>query len=158
MAYHLKALIAEHEVLTGLAMRLPGARVAALDGALGILPLTDELLKGLPAGGRKPFASLDVSPAVGDAARAASAKGPVAFVMASYDTGKDYQAAAVWTGGKVALGPLIDETAWDPREPAALRERPVNSALRLLGVDAGEFDDEWDAVGMARHRDTADWK
>ena len=26
-----------------------------------------------------------------------------------------------------------------------------------LGVGAGGFNDEWDAVGLARHTDTKDW-
>lgn len=153
MAYRLRALIAEKGQLERLARGLKGARVVELAESLGILPLTAEVEPGVPPA----FQGLSLSASVAEKAVAASAQGPVAYVEADYTAGKDFQASVVWIGGKVSSGPLIDKHAWDPRDEA-LCERPINAALHLLGVSAEGFDDEWDAVGMARHRDTADWR
>lgn len=156
MAYRLRAFIAEKHQLEGLAKRLDGACVVDLNGVLGIIPLLDAVEGKLPIGGTPPVAGLRLSQALAGCAEEASAEGPLAYVEAEYTAKKEFQASIVWAGGKVVSGPLIDATNWDPREPSVC-ERPVNAALRLLGISAVGFDDEWDAVGMARHTDTVDW-
>ena len=155
MAYRLRAFIADKRQLEGLAKVLDGSRVVDLDGELGLLPLTDRVELKLPPEGA-PFPGLKVSQALADCAAKASADGPLAYAEADYSSARDFQASVVWAGGKVVAGPLCDDKNWDPRE-AAVCDRPINAALRLLGVSAAGFDDEWDAVGMARHSDTADW-
>ncbi|MBI3297947.1 MAG: hypothetical protein HYZ75_07280 [Elusimicrobia bacterium] len=156
MAYRLRAFIAERRQLEALAARLQGARVIDLTGSLGILPLVDGVESMLASGGKPPFGGLKVSEALAAAAAAASGDGPLAYAEADYQRDKDFQAAVVWAAGKVVYGPRLDATAWDPRE-AGDSGRPVNGALRLLGVSAAGFDDEWDAVGLARHIDTSAW-
>lgn len=154
MAYHLRALVAETPVLTALAKGV-GVRVVELTKELSLLPLTDAQEAKIPGAGAEPaYDGLKVSRKV--AKWAAGVNGTVAYVEAAYGAGKDFQAAVVWENGEVTAGPWKDGTAWDPREDA--RERPVNGALRILGVRHGsEFNDEWDAVALARHSETEEW-
>lgn len=156
MAYHLRALVAEKPVLAALAAPA-GLRSVELTPELSLIPLTEAQEAKLPKKpGAAPFAGLKVSAALAAFAAAGSMKGLVAYIEADYGQGKDFQGAVLWEGGAVSAGPWKDATAWDPREDA--RERPVNGALRLLGVRHGtEFNDEWDAVALARHIDTDAW-
>lgn len=156
MAYRLRALIAETSRLAALAKKTPGVRVVELTKELSLIPLTEAAEARIPGvEGPAPFAGLRVSAKLAAWAAAGSRSGMLAYVEADYGAGKDHQAAVVWEGGEVSAGPWKDATAWDPREDA--RERPVNGALRLLGVRQGDFNDEWDAVALARHIDTDAW-
>ncbi|MBI5596356.1 MAG: hypothetical protein HY928_09745 [Elusimicrobia bacterium] len=156
MALHLRALIAQRPVLEAAARGLKGARLSALTDELSMFALTGPVEDQFSHEGPLPFDGLKAPPGLAEAANKASMLGPVAYIEADYKKGLDFQAAAVWSGGAVVGGPWVDGTAWDPREPGT-SERPVNSALRLLGVGAGEYADEWDAVALARHLTTEDW-
>lgn len=150
-------MIAARTVLDGIARSLPGSRVADLADGLGLLPISVELESSFPAAERKAvFDGFRLSLRIEGLARSASSAGPVAYVEADYSPGRDFQAAASWAGGKLSGKPRIDRAAWDPREPA-MTERPVNSVLRALGVQCHDYGDEWDAVGLARHRRTEEW-
>lgn len=156
MSLHLRALVAQRPVLEAAARGLKDARLSALTDELFMLPLTAPVDAQFSGAGAPPFEGLKASAGLAQAASKASMTGPIAYVEADYKKGLDFQAAAVWSGGGVVGGPWVDGTAWDPREPGT-SERPVNSALRLLGVGAGEYTDEWDAVALARHLTTEDW-
>lgn len=150
-------MVGGRKVLDAVAQSLPGSRVAELAEGLGLLPITVELEAAFPAAERKAvFDGFRLSQRIEGFARSASAAGPVAYVEADYSPGRDFQAAALWAGGKLSGKPRIDRAAWDPREPA-MTERPVNSVLRALGVQCHGYGDEWDAVGLARHRRTEEW-
>lgn len=156
MALHLRALIAQRPVLEAAARGLKDVRLSALTDDLCLLALTGAVDSQLAGKGPAPFDGLKASPGLAEAAGKASRVGPVAYIEADYKKGLDFQGAVVWSGGGVVGGPWVDGTAWDPREPGT-SERPVNSALRLLGVGAGEYADEWDAVALARHLTTESW-
>lgn len=81
-----------------------------------------------------------------------SARGPVALVEAEFFGGSGTQRAQVWEHGQSVLGPLVLEE--DDPVPAV---SPISSALRRLGVSKGSHYDEFDAVGLGRHRSTARW-
>ena len=81
-----------------------------------------------------------------------SRRGPVAFVDAEFFGGTGSQRAQVWEQGRSVLGPLVREED-DPAPDVS----PISRALRRLGVVKGEHRDEFDAVGLGRHRDTEDW-
>jgi hypothetical protein len=82
-----------------------------------------------------------------------SVQGPVAYVEAEYFGGAGTQAAAVWHAGALALGPLVETGV--PIKPA--KPSPINQALQGLGVSAQGYSDEFEAVGLGRHRDMDDW-
>ena len=102
-----------------------------------------------------PFEDLALSKDLADCVRKASKSGALAYVEAHYPERSNHQGAVVWSEGEIIFGPLIDDTAWDPRE--INENRPVNRALRTVGLQAGSYDDEWDAAGFTRHPTTEDW-
>ncbi|KDN82620.1 hypothetical protein [Kitasatospora cheerisanensis] len=75
-----------------------------------------------------------------------SAAGPVAYVETDIWGGTGDQAVAVWEHGALTLGPLIASTG-----------SPISLALRRLGAHADGHRDEFDAVGLGRHRRTEGW-
>jgi hypothetical protein len=82
-----------------------------------------------------------------------SANGPVAYVEAEYFDGTGEQSAVLWDTGQVVLGRLhLAERASIPAVGT-----PISQALRRLGVTKGDHQDEFDAVGLGRHRNTEDW-
>ncbi|MBI4423081.1 MAG: hypothetical protein HY554_05110 [Elusimicrobia bacterium] len=157
MGYELRALIAAPRELGAVAAGLSGARVADLTEALGLLPVTRALEARLTPAERVPaFESLRLESRLAALALEASRSGPIAYAEAKHSSGRDFQAAVVWRGGNLLGAPRADRAAWDPREPG-MTERPVNAALRALGVERAGYGDEWDAVGLARHARTEDW-
>lgn len=157
MSFELRALVAPKKTLEAVAARLPGAKVAELAEGLGLLPLPAALEAALKPEDRKPVLDgLRLGERVSGLAREASKAGPIAYVEADYSAGRDFQGAVLFSGGGVSWGPRCDRAAWDPREPA-MTERPVNAALRALGVQRGDYGDEWDAVALARHSTTESW-
>lgn len=81
-----------------------------------------------------------------------SATGPVAYVQAEYFGGTGEQRAAVWADGALALGPL-DE----PAKGTSRQVSPISRALRRLGARSSPDKDEFDAVGLYRHRHSDEW-
>lgn len=157
MSLELRALIGKKKAIAALAAKLPGARVAELAEDLGLLPITLELESSFASQERTPaFAGMRLSARIEGLARAGSKEGAIVYAEADYSAGRDFQAAVVWDGGKLVGAPRVDRAAWDPREPA-MTERPVNTALRALGVQCSGYGDEWDAVALARHPRTEDW-
>jgi hypothetical protein len=81
-----------------------------------------------------------------------SVRGPVALVEAEFFGGAGTQRAQVWEHGRSVLGPLVLEE--DDPAPSVT---PISLALRRLGVSKGSHYDEFDAVGLGRHRSTSKW-
>jgi hypothetical protein len=148
VAYFLEALVFRAAELEG--AELPGsvARIVSLSPQISLIPLTDELLEAARVRGDN---SSRVEGAVSPLpikleswARRESQHGCVSYIAAEYFGGSGGQFAIVWSGGEIVLGPL--------REPDA-----INQALRLLGVTAIDGQDEFDTIGLGRHRHTHEW-
>jgi hypothetical protein len=73
-----------------------------------------------------------------------SITGPVAYIEAEFFGGSGGQSAAVWSRGSETMPPIHSRDA-------------INQALRFLGVQIGNAQDEFDALGLGRHRDTRHW-
>ncbi|MER7667980.1 hypothetical protein ABTY61_05880 [Kitasatospora sp. NPDC096128] len=159
MSYELQALIGMLELLTVAAAEVPTARVVPLAQGLALIPVTPAVLSALQgdaavsrAGGGAGFgwhsAGFELRLA------AWSKAGPIACVEAEYFGGSGTQRAAVWSDGRVVLGPL----AIGEFEPAPAEGTPISRALRRLGgyVEPGRAD-EFDSVGLGAHRSTAGW-
>jgi hypothetical protein len=82
-----------------------------------------------------------------------SAAGPVAYVEAEYFGGVGEQRAVVWADGALALGPL--DALAKARFSRAFS--PISQALRRLGARRSLGEDEFEAVGLDRHRSNDDW-
>lgn len=146
--YQLEAVIAAEHVLNHLTTGAGAeARVVPLGARLCLVPMTDALFGAVAdAGAPKAEAFWKLPAGYGAVLAACSVHGPVAYVEAEFFGGAGEQNAQVWDAGEVVLGPLHAEDG-----------SPVSQALRRLGVEKGRHQDEFDAVGLDRHRHTDDW-
>ena len=86
--------------------------------------------------------------------REVSRKDAVSYVETGYFGGTGSQAAALYRAGRLEWTASIGIChPLDDRPPI----RPINEALRALVVDAGSSFDEFEAVGLGRHRSTEEW-
>jgi hypothetical protein len=129
--------------------RLRSAEMAVLDQRLLLMPITDDLLRELgeedPSDPQLVGCFEGLSARVEEFAVSLSRVAPIAYVETEYFGGVGVQGAAVWIDGARRL--LIE-----PCESG-----PINDALRLLGVVAREGVDEFDSVGLGRHRSNKVW-
>ncbi|WP_369242069.1 hypothetical protein AB5J56_44255 [Streptomyces sp. R21] len=154
MGYELQAVIAGNELLRAASVGVLGARVAPLRQDLSLMPMTDEVFDAVTDGvtaGALGFWRLS-----GGFERLLaewSAAGPVAYVEAEYFGGVGEQRAAVWADGVLAAGPW-DASAkkWFSRAIS-----PISQALQQLGVRTSLGEDEFEAVGLDRHRNNDGW-
>ncbi len=152
--YCLEAVVATGPVLRELAAGVPEARVVLLGQHLSLLPMTDALFDAVTVAGAPELDGFWKAPAgLGRLLAACSAIGPAAYIEADYFGGTGTQSALGVGRGKVVLGPLHK----GERESSAVSGSPISQALRRLGAVKGDHVDEFDAVGLGRHRRTDDW-
>lgn len=152
--YCLQAAIAREPVLRALAGPLKEAHTVALGQHLSLLPMTDELVEAITVAESAALNGFWKAPASFDSMLVScSTVGPVAYVEAEFFGGVGTQSAQVWDGGAVTLGPLQLAEG----EPPSAAGSPISQALRQLGVAKKDYFDEFDAVGLGRHRETQDW-
>ncbi|MFJ9787501.1 hypothetical protein ACIRSS_48550 [Amycolatopsis sp. NPDC101161] len=154
MGYQLQAVVAAEPVLRKLAGTVDVACIVPLAQHLCLLPMTDALFDAVTVAGAAKLEGFWKAPAgFGHALAACSADGPISYVEADYFGGIGAQSAQVWKNGQVVLGPLhLPEGKPMPAEGS-----PISRALRRLGAVKGKHLDEFDAVGLGRHRETDDW-
>ena len=152
--YALSALIGSRDLLRAGSKHLRTASLVELTAVLAMIPVTKELRAELGAPGVD--ASLSrfecLSRGVQQLAIALSQAGPVAYVEAEYFGGTGGQASVVFEQGRMAAAPLATQT----RAPTTPSD-PINTILRILGVERAPGLDEFDTVGLGRHRHTDDW-
>ncbi len=154
MGYVIRAVITAHDLLTVAAREMPRARLAGLRQGFALLPVTDVLFDAITEGDSDGTLGFGFLPAGFDRVLGSwSLRGAVAYVEAEYFGGAGTQSAAVWAGGALALGPLHNPN--NEAFPAA--GNAISQALRRLGVDRRGYGDEFDAVGLGRHRTVEDW-
>jgi hypothetical protein len=149
--YELRGVIATQAVLAPVAAAFDVQPVPLRVGDLWLLPLTDERYRRVTGASTFLCSSVEVPPVLAELMIRCSAAGPVAYVQADCFGGECAQMAHVWWEGELAMGPLSMEPGaeYDPS--------PISQALRTLGVERGGWFDEFDMVGLGRHRETADW-
>jgi hypothetical protein len=140
VAYFLEAFVFRAADLGAAELPASVARIVSLSPQISLIPLTDELLEA--AGVRDAVSSLP--PKLESWARRESQRGCVGYIAAEYFGGSGGQFSIVWSGGEIVLGPL--------RQPDA-----INQALRWLGVSPIDGQDEFDTIGLGRHRHTHEW-
>ena len=148
MAYQLQAFLGPREVLQPLATLFRGARLVPLTvEPLVLAPFVQVLRSAVQSRGADeepgwPFSLLSREGAacVQDVCRA----GPFAYVEAEFFGGAGHQSAVGFRDGAVALPPVAARDA-------------INQALRFLGVQPAGKQDEFDTVGLFRHRSTEAW-
>lgn len=154
----LEAIIGPSSAIGVVSAELPGTRAVDLKGGLALVPLVPEAVAALSPGDERLISLLVDNPLpvrLTDLLRRASAIGPVAYVEADFFGGVGQQGSVVWEGGEVVLGPLVDP---EPSQRTEVEARPINRALRRLGVRRSSDDvDEFATLGLGNHRDTEDW-
>ena len=154
MGYALQGVLGRSSVLEPCRL-FEHARVVALDQSVCLLLMTDDFFNEVRQEGAEPgvpgFWKL---PTGFDRVLATwSVRGPVAYVEADYFGGVGSQVAAVWDAGQLVLGPTAEpEHSFTPEHPS-----PISQALQRLGVSARGHFDEFEAVGLDRHRNMEDW-
>ncbi|KAF0240693.1 MAG: hypothetical protein FD180_4803 [Planctomycetota bacterium] len=149
MSYSLEAVIGLEPAIRFAARGREHAVVAELSHGLALIPLTDRLNAELEqCFGREAdpdFQGIPLGvPATARWLREASRSAFLAFICAEFFGGDGYQWAVGMENGVVVLGFL--------KAPDA-----INQVLSLLGVRAHPGTDEFDTVGLGRHRRTARW-
>lgn len=154
MSYELQAVIAGDEMLRTVSRELPGSQVVPLGQGLSLIPMTDEVFDGATDGcGGKDLGFWRLPGGFDTLLAQWSAAGPIAYAEAEYFGGAGEQRAAVWAEGSLALGPLDKPT----RKRFWRAVSPVSQALRRLGARRSPGEDEFEALGLDRHRTNGDW-
>ena len=146
MSYDLTALVGHPETLARIRHRAVTHRPVPLIDGIALVPLPgDELAEAVDV---HPYRIDDVTTELGPAIAFASMAGPVAFIHIASFGGTADEAVAVWRDG---------ELVWQARAEDLDQERLSAEALRLVGVVATPGNDEFDTLGLGRHRETEDW-
>lgn len=143
-----------------------GAQVVPLDLGFSLIPLTSDLKTALRVDESLHLGFDQLSRPLANIGRVASERFPVAYCHLEFHGGLGFHAAVVWRSGAVEFGPLFTANArTEQLTPAYLlidgqeqmREMAINAALRHMGAETGDHVDEFEAVGLDRHRWTEDW-
>ncbi|RKN33878.1 hypothetical protein [Micromonospora musae] len=154
MGYTLEAVIASSSLLRVAVQAQPTAVVVGLPQPLAIVPITDGLFDAVTTTTSDRSLGFWKLPGGFDRVLADwSSTGPVSYVEAEFFGGVGRQRAALWVNGELTVGPLSVEEG----QPFAEAGSPISQVLRELGVDRAGYRDEFEAVGLTRRRDKADW-
>jgi hypothetical protein len=143
----------------------PGMATVALPGRLTMLPVTDEVALGLD---QAVVGDDRISPAwvllrqpVAALARQVSAGRRALYIADETFGGEGTQEAIGWQDGRLWYGPsgTCDiEADLEPGYHLISRiDGAINAGLRALGVRTSDGRDEFETIGLTRHRHTEDW-
>jgi hypothetical protein len=157
MGHCIRGFIGRRDDLRQAADRLPDARVVALSAGFGFLPVTDRLADDAEAATLEDLERLTAR--LCRWAEEESCLFPLAYVETEYFGGHGWQAAMAWAGGRAVFGPIrtSDLGEGGKRAPIPLKWRAINQAMRHVGVDRGAALDEFEALGLGRHRSNEAW-
>jgi hypothetical protein len=149
--YSLCALLGDSAHLKSRLAAVAAARVVLLSGDVGMVPLSEALLREIqreerPSSGASAFEGVFefLTPPVERWVRDLSNGATVAYMETEYFGGEGFERSAVFRGANVILGPLDGAGA-------------INQALRALGVTTKPGQEAFDAVGLGRHRSLDEW-
>ncbi|WP_116808199.1 hypothetical protein [Steroidobacter cummioxidans] len=145
MSYTLQAMVGSSTTIVALGE--DGATRVELSGGLAMIPLTGELRNRFGISSL-PLTDDEAEPILPDSLSSLCLKfsqhGLVAYLEAEIFGGVGLQAYVLFRDGAMLGAPVRAVDA-------------INQALRHLGVRSGSNRDEFDAVGLGRHRDTDEW-
>ena len=148
MAHFVTGLIARHAALKNVAATHGLAEPIALTDVLSLLPLgPDALERLLPDEQHEFYDGFNyLSPALARVFKHASDRCVLLYFETEYFGGMGTQGAAVFRDGEIAFGPQSAELG------------PINDALAVLGVrPQPPAVDEFETVGLQRHRSVGEW-
>jgi len=149
MAYTLEALVGRNEFNQEILLRFPSGKLVSLHGDVWLIPLTGNLISELSK--VTEVGEVQLLPELQSASAGAilltqrlSQNGKVAYLEAEFFGGVGGQASAGWQNG---------ELIFQPRQAV----NAINQALQWLGVLRDQEHDEFDMIGLGRHRNTEAW-
>ena len=154
--HEVEALIVKDDKLAARARQFENAIVCPLVQGFSLLPITEALAKELISYRSETKAALtkpirNFSDGLHALAIEISHDCPVAYITTFYLGGQGGQDALVWDKGSLRFSP--DTQGYNQVWPNS----PISQALRLIGVVAKEGMDEFDTVGLGKHRETHKW-
>lgn len=158
MAYTLFAVVTNSSLLEEASLPYSHAHIVELEQGLSLIPLMNKLYEEITS--QKPdnrtIEKFDrLHPKVAEWINQLSTNGVVAYIEASFFGGEGTQSAIVLADNQEVLPPVQTESTY--QKPVPLGEGAIDQALRRLGVSADGHLDEFEAVGLHRHRRTEDW-
>lgn len=157
MLHNLYLFAAHFEVLRTYRELLPHAALYRLSPAsdLAVLPVDEALLDDLHRayGTGEWLDTVRLTSADMAFAADASKRGALAYLETDYDGANGSEAAAFWTGGALAIRPLVMAAEQGERRPRATW--PINAVLRELGVIASPGLDEVATFRLDRYASNA---
>jgi hypothetical protein len=150
MGYYLQALIGKTDSLKSDPKSCPSEHRVELAQGYTMILVTDEFCEEIAV----KFSANEEESASGFSmltenlaawAKQISKLTPVAYIEAEYFGGAGEQSAIVWDKSEIKLGPISAEIG------------PINQALSFLGAKVLSANDEFEAVGLNRGRDSEDW-
>ena len=145
MGHSIRGFVARPETLAAVRARFPVAKLVALDAGFAWVPATDVLMAEIDAAdpaGERIGRTIDFvfdHPVMLRLLADLSRSGPIAFVETDYVDGRGAQAATACVDGKVVTSEEGDG-------------RPINHALRAIGVVRPSDEDEFDTVCLGKYR------
>jgi len=147
--YCLYGIVGKSRDLLHKGLEYPGACVVHLEQGIGMIPISEELLNDIERGDSSLGPTKEpgfefLSNAFLAWVRRLSKGTTLAYLEAEFISGEGTESAVVWRDGVRVLGPLQGTGA-------------VNRALRTLGVSVPSRREEFEAVGLGRHRSPEEW-
>ncbi len=147
--YCLYGIVGKSQDLLHKSLEYPAAGVVHLEQGIGMIPISEDLLNDIEQGDTSLGATEDpgfefLSEVVLGWAQRLSKGTRLAYLEAEFISGEGTESAVVWRDGKVVLGPLQGTGA-------------VNLALRTLGVSVRSGREEFEVVGLGKHRSPKEW-
>lgn len=149
MGYVIEALLGPAEVLEPLTQAYRNARVVTLTDELAMIPMVEILRNAIQRQNHDPekepsWPFWHFSPEGAMTVAETCERGALAYVEARFYAGVGTQSSVGWRDGALRHGPVAASDA-------------INQALRFLGVESEDGKDEFDTVGLGRHRLTDMW-
>jgi hypothetical protein len=137
MGYTLQAIVGDS---TDLRSGLPGFTVIDLAQGKGLVPISEAVRERYEI----PFLEFGSDTIPEGIISLVKPLKKAAYLEAEFFGGEGGQSSAAWEDGRLVFGPVSTKDA-------------INQALRFLGVEKKKSHDEFDALGLGRHRDTEKW-
>jgi hypothetical protein len=149
MAYAIDAFLGKPEVFRPLVRKYRSAAGVLLADGLCLVPWLEALQTSIQDERHDPVKDptwpfWHLSRKGANIVRETCSNGDMAYVEAQFFGGAGTQAGVGWRDGQIAHGPVMARDA-------------INQALRFLGVTANDGKDEFDTVGLGKHRSTEEW-
>ncbi|MCG7379133.1 hypothetical protein MH215_19135 [Paenibacillus sp. ACRSA] len=146
MGYDFRGIVTSFDAMKRLKEKYTSTKIIPFYNELIVIPLTDELYDEINMNQGTTMPNYEyLTDTISYYCIEISKFGLVAYIEAEYFGGTGSQNAMVWDSSQV----IFEET---------LSQSAINRSLEILGVCKLQGKDEFDTVGLGRHRDIEDWE